>query len=121
MRIETGRRLDSSPGAVGSLVSCWRSVRPPGAGREDASRRPAAARSPSLASVIPPAVGWDYRDKAIGAAGLDGRIPSTIRESDAAAVHGIRSLDPGILGEWNPPTVRRRDFAKGILVRSTFV
>src|SRR6266536_3105386 len=121
MRIETGRGHDSSPGAVGSLVSCWRYVRRPAAGSDEADRRPAAIPSPSPAPVIPPAARWDCHARAIGGDGLCGSIPRTIRESAAAAVHGIRSLDPGILGEWNPPTVRRRGFAKVILVRSTFV
>src|SRR5437773_1542517 len=65
------------------------------------------------APVIPPAAGWDCHARAIGGDGLCGNIRSRIRESASVAVHGIRSLDPGILGEWN----RLEPFDVGILPR----
>ena len=115
-----GARQGSSLIAASSWASCCGGLRPPGAGSDDASRRPVAIRSPSPAPMIPPAAGLDCRGRAIGAAGLDGNIRSRIQEAASADVHGIRSLDRGILAELNLRGARRKGFAREISVRLAF-
>jgi hypothetical protein len=88
------RGHNSSPGAVGSLVSCWRAARPSGASSNGADRRLAAGRSPSPVPVTLLVAGWDdrgqgsggdrIRGKVIFAVGFEGLLPLSFMEYDHA-------------------------------------